>query len=75
MERNRRRDRPTNTEVQESFFKMDRTPHYSQDVKRKIKMGRDAIASGKSADDVCKTLFGVLNKDMVNLMLNKDKIE
>ena len=75
MKRDRRRDKPTDKEVEEAFFRMERTPHYSQDIKRKIRMGRNAIASGKCVDDVCKTLFGVHNQDMVNLLLNTDKLE
>ena len=72
MKRNRRRDRPTNAEVNEAFFKMDRVQHYSQDVMRKLDMGKKKVQSGDNAEDVCKRLFGHLNQDLVDLMLNED---
>ena len=75
MKRNRRRDRPTDIEVEQSFFKMDRIPHYSQDTIRKLKMGRDSIKTGSKPDEVCIRLFGYLNQDLLVLLLNDTEIK
>ena len=60
--------RPTSADVDRSIWTMKTKRHYSQDMRRKVEMGRKAFAKGEDARSICLRLFGTDSKEFINLI-------
>ena len=60
--------RPSSEDVDRSIWSMKTKRHYSQEMMRKVEMGRRAYAKGEDARDICLRLFGTDSQEFVNLV-------
>ena len=60
--------RPSSEEVDRSIFTAKSKRHYSQDVMRKLEIGRRAVERGDDPNDVCVRLFGAKKASFVELL-------
>ena len=70
--RNRRRDRPTSEEVDQAKFSNSTKRHYSQDMMRRVEMGRRSFAKGEDARQICLRLFRSDSSDLIKLITNHE---
>ena len=60
--------RPSKEDVDRSIWSMQTKRHYSQDMMRKVEMGRRAFAKGEDARTICLRLFGTDSREFINLI-------
>ena len=60
--------RPSSEDVDRSIWSMKTKRHYSQDMMRKVEMGRRAFAKGEDPHTICLRLFGTDSKEFINLI-------
>ena len=60
--------RPSSDEVDRSIFTTRNKRHYSQDINRKLELGRRAVERGDDPHDVCCRLFGAQKDSFIELL-------
>ena len=63
--------RPSSDEVDRSIFTASNKRHYSQDVMRKLEIGRRAVEKGDDPHEVCIRLFGSEKSSFVELLKSR----
>ena len=63
--------RPSEEDIQRSYFSMKTKRHYSQDMLRKAKLAKSAVDKGADLKEVAIRYFGTDGKSILDLIANQ----
>ena len=63
--------RPSEEDIQRSYYSLRTKRHYSKEMIRKAKMGKTAVDRGEDIRDVAIRLFGTSSKSILDLIANQ----